>query len=78
MNDAFLAVVAGALGRWLRARGVRTEGLELRGLVPVSIRAKDEDGALGNRIAAMRGPLPVYAEDPGRAAADRARGDGAA
>jgi diacylglycerol O-acyltransferase len=64
VNDVFLAVVAGALGRWLRSRGVRTEGLELRGLVPVSIRAKDEGGKLGNRIAAMRGPLPVYAEDP--------------
>ena len=64
VNDAFLAVVAGGLGRWLRARGVRTEGLELRGLVPVSIRTDDEHGALGNRIAALRGPLPVYAEDP--------------
>ena len=64
VNDAFLAVVAGGLGRWLRARGVRTEGLELRGLVPVSIRTGDEHGALGNRIAALRGPLPVYAEDP--------------
>ncbi|MEX1142769.1 MAG: wax ester/triacylglycerol synthase family O-acyltransferase [Thermoleophilaceae bacterium] len=64
VNDAFLAVVAGGLGRWLRSRGVRTEGLELRGLVPVSIRAKDEHHALGNRIAAMRGPLPVYATDP--------------
>jgi diacylglycerol O-acyltransferase / wax synthase len=64
VNDAVLAVVAGALGRWLRTRGVRTEGLELRALVPVSIRAKDEQGALGNRIAAMRGPLPVYVKDP--------------
>ncbi len=64
VNDAFLAVVAGGLGKWLRTRGVRTEGLELRGLVPVSIRAKDEHHALGNRIAAMRGPLPVYAKDP--------------
>jgi diacylglycerol O-acyltransferase len=64
VNDAFLAVVAGGLGRWLRTRGVRTEGLELRGLVPVSIRAKDEHHALGNRIAAVRGPLPVYARDP--------------
>ncbi|MEA2330947.1 MAG: diacylglycerol O-acyltransferase / wax synthase [Thermoleophilaceae bacterium] len=64
VNDAVLAVVAGALGRWLRTRGVRTEGLELRALVPVSIRAQDEHGALGNRIAAMRGPLPVYVEDP--------------
>jgi diacylglycerol O-acyltransferase len=64
VNDAFLAVVAGGLGKWLRKRGVRTEGLELRGLVPVSIRAKDEHHALGNRIAALRGPLPVYAKDP--------------
>jgi diacylglycerol O-acyltransferase / wax synthase len=64
VNDAVLTVVAGALGRWLRSRGVRTEGLELRALVPVSIRAQDEHHALGNRIAAMRGPLPVYAGDP--------------
>jgi diacylglycerol O-acyltransferase / wax synthase len=64
VNDAVLTVVAGALGRWLRARGVRTEGMELRALVPVSIRSADEQGTLGNRIAAMRGPLPVYVEDP--------------
>jgi WS/DGAT/MGAT family acyltransferase len=64
VNDVVLAVVAGALGRWLRSRGVRTEGMELRALVPVSIRAEEERGALGNRIAAMRGPLPVYARDP--------------
>jgi len=59
-----LAVVSGALRGWLQSRGVRTEGLELRALVPVSIRAQDERGTLGNRIAAMRGPLPVYIEDP--------------
>jgi WS/DGAT/MGAT family acyltransferase len=64
VNDAVLAVVSGALGRWLRTRGVRTQGLELRALVPVSIRTQDERGALGNRIAAMRGPLPVYVADP--------------
>ena len=64
VNDVVLAVVAGALRNWLHARGVRTEGLELRALVPVSIRAEDEHGQLGNRIAAMRGPLPVYVEDP--------------
>ena len=47
-------------------RGIRTEGLELRALVPVSIRSEDERGNLGNRIALMRGPLPVYVEDPVR------------
>src|SRR6185503_11000914 len=59
-----LAVVSGALREWLADRGTRVEGLELRALVPVSIRAAGDRGALGNRIAAMRGPLPVYIEDP--------------
>jgi WS/DGAT/MGAT family acyltransferase len=63
VNDVMLTVVAGALREWLHSRGVRTEGLELRGLVPVSIRA-EQDRGLGNRIAAMRGPLPVYIGDP--------------
>jgi WS/DGAT/MGAT family acyltransferase len=63
VNDVVLTVVAGALRSWLRGRGIRTEGLELRALVPVSIRAEDEQGKLGNRIAAMRGPLPVYVDD---------------
>src|SRR3954465_11482087 len=64
VNDVVLAVVAGGLRTWLRSRGVRTEGVGLRALVPVSIRADAERGELGNRIAAMRGPLPVYVEDP--------------
>jgi diacylglycerol O-acyltransferase len=66
VNDVVLAVVAGALRRWLHGRGIRTEGLELRALVPVSIRAEDEHGHLGNKIAAVRGPLPVYIADPVR------------
>jgi len=66
VNDVVLAVVTGALRKWLDGRGVRTEGLELRALVPVSIRTEDERGDLGNRIALMRGPLPVYIEDPVR------------
>lgn len=64
VNDVVLTVVAGALRRWLGHRGVRTEGLELRGLVPVSIRAEEEHGDLGNKLVALRGPLPVYIEDP--------------
>jgi diacylglycerol O-acyltransferase len=64
VNDVVLCAVAGALRRWLHARSIRTEGLELRALVPVSIRATDQGGQLGNQIAAVRGPLPVYVEDP--------------
>ena len=57
-------MVSGALAGWLRSRGVRTEGLEMRALVPVSVRAKDERGSLGNQLTVMRGPLPVYIRDP--------------
>ena len=64
VNDVVLAVVAGGVRDWLHGRGMRTEGLELRAQVPVSIRAEDERGQLGNRLAAMRAPLPVYIADP--------------
>ncbi|MCL2417843.1 MAG: wax ester/triacylglycerol synthase family O-acyltransferase, partial [Conexibacteraceae bacterium] len=63
VNDVVLAVVAGALGDWLRSRGIRTDGVELRALVPVSVRTKDEHHTMGNRLTVMRGPLPVYIRD---------------
>lgn len=64
VNDVVLTVVTSALRGWLQERGVRTEGLELRALVPVSTRVASEQGQLGNRLTAMRGPLPVYIADP--------------
>jgi WS/DGAT/MGAT family acyltransferase len=64
VNDVFLAVVSGALGRWMRSRGIRTQGLELRGAVPVSVRGEDERGEAGNKITIMVARLPTYCEDP--------------
>jgi WS/DGAT/MGAT family acyltransferase len=64
VNDVVLAVVAGALRHWVRARGLRTQGLEARALVPVSLRGDEDRGMLGNRLAVVRAPLPVYADDP--------------
>jgi diacylglycerol O-acyltransferase len=64
VNDVILSIVAGGIGKYLRARGHDTEGLELRAMVPVSVRAPEEHGALGNRISAMMAPLPVWCEDP--------------
>jgi diacylglycerol O-acyltransferase len=66
VNDAVLAVVAGALGRFLRHRGIDTSGLVLNALVPVSVRAETEQGALGNEVVPMWAPLPVGIEDPVR------------
>jgi diacylglycerol O-acyltransferase / wax synthase len=64
VNDVVLATVSGALGKHLRRRGHNTDGLELKAMVPVSVRADVERGALGNRVAAMMAPLPVWCQDP--------------
>jgi len=64
VNDVILATVAGALGKHLKRRGVDTDGLELKAMVPVSVRTDLESGTLGNRVAAMMATLPVHSEDP--------------
>jgi diacylglycerol O-acyltransferase len=64
VNDVVLAVVAGALGRYLRREGHATAGLVLKAMVPVSVRSDLERGALGNKVAAMWAPLPVGMTDP--------------
>jgi WS/DGAT/MGAT family acyltransferase len=64
VNDVVLAVVAGGLGRYMRLHGYSTDGVVLRAMVPVSVRAEIERGALGNRVAAMWAPLPVGVSDP--------------
>jgi diacylglycerol O-acyltransferase len=64
VNDVVLATVTGALGRYLRAHGHSTIGLELRAMVPISVRAPEERGALGNRVSMMMAPLPVWCTDP--------------
>ncbi|MGZ8666874.1 MAG: WS/DGAT/MGAT family O-acyltransferase, partial [Solirubrobacterales bacterium] len=64
VNDVVLSTVTGALGNYLRARGHDTSELEMRAMVPVSVRTESEQGALGNRVAAMMAPLPVWCEDP--------------
>jgi diacylglycerol O-acyltransferase / wax synthase len=64
VNDVVLATVSGALGKHLRRRGQNTDGMELKAMVPVSVRADVERGALGNRVAAMMAPLPVWCQDP--------------
>jgi WS/DGAT/MGAT family acyltransferase len=63
VNDVVLAAVTGALGRYLRSHGHSTHELELRALVPISVRAADEHGALGNRVSAYMAPLPVWCDD---------------
>jgi diacylglycerol O-acyltransferase len=64
VNDVVLTAVALAVGCFLRRRGHDLEGHQLKAMVPVSVRADAERGALGNRVATMYAPLPVGQEDP--------------
>src|SRR3954467_15533011 len=64
VNDVVLAVVTGALAYFLQSRGRRTEGVELKAAVPVSVRSDDQRGALGNQLTQIMAPLPVFLDDP--------------
>ncbi|MFJ8969448.1 wax ester/triacylglycerol synthase family O-acyltransferase [Streptomyces anulatus] len=63
-NDILLAVVAGALRRWMAGRGDPLPAADPRALVPVSRRRPGGASATGNRLSAYLLGLPVTAADP--------------
>jgi diacylglycerol O-acyltransferase len=66
VNDVVLAIVAGALRRFLRRRGMPVRGLDFRAMVPVNVRSEDEHDALGNRVAMLVARLPLDEPDARR------------
>ncbi len=64
VNDVVLTIVSGAIGRFLRERGLRTQDLDFRVMVPVNTRTERERGAMGNRVANMLVRLPIGERDP--------------
>jgi WS/DGAT/MGAT family acyltransferase len=65
VNDVVLAVVTGALRRWMTTRGEPVRAATaLRAMVPVSVRARSGGGRLGNQISAYFVDLPVGEPDP--------------
>ncbi len=67
VNDVFLAVVAGAVRRFLiEERGSSEkalEGTDFRVMAPVSVRSKDQRGTLGNQVAMWLAALPIDDDD---------------
>lgn len=63
LNDAFLAIVGGALHHYLASAGELPEG-SLTALVPISVRGKRKPGDTGNQITAMIVPLGSDLADP--------------
>ncbi|MGW2344924.1 wax ester/triacylglycerol synthase family O-acyltransferase [Streptomyces sp. NPDC001661] len=64
VNDVLIAVVAGAVRRWLDERGDGSEGVEPRALVPVSRRRPRTAHPQGNRLSGYLVRLPVSEPDP--------------
>ncbi|WP_458249379.1 wax ester/triacylglycerol synthase family O-acyltransferase [Streptomyces sp. MAI_2237] len=64
VNDVLIAVVAGALRRWLDERGDGSEGVAPRALIPVSKRRPRTATPQGNRLSGYLVRLPVDDPDP--------------
>ncbi|MFE2237591.1 wax ester/triacylglycerol synthase family O-acyltransferase [Streptomyces sp. JL2001] len=63
-NDVLLALVSGALRRWIEGRGEPVPGVDPRALVPVSRRRPGAPSAAGNSLSAYLLDLPVTEADP--------------
>lgn len=69
VNDVVLCVVAGALGRFLVARGIPQHALRrgpFRIFCPVNTREATEHGMLGNRVSNILATVPISQRDPVR------------
>jgi diacylglycerol O-acyltransferase / wax synthase len=64
VNDVILAAVTRGFRDLLAARGELEEGLVVRSLVPVSVRAPDDHGAITNKVSAVLANLPAGEPDP--------------
>lgn len=63
VNDAILAVCAGALRRWFDDRGEQLDE-PLVAMCPISIRTEDQKDTLGNQVSSMLTSLATDIDDP--------------
>ena len=64
LNDVVLTIVTGAVRSFLEGRQCDLSEIEFRVMAPVSVRGKEEEGALGNRVSAWIIDLPINEADP--------------
>ena len=63
VNDVFLAIIGGAMRRYLLAKD-DLPAKTLTAMAPISVRSDTEKGDMGNQVAAMIAPLGTHLEDP--------------
>jgi WS/DGAT/MGAT family acyltransferase len=64
VNDVLLATAAGALRRYMEGRGQDVTGVNVRAMVPLSIRSSKDLNRLGNQFGLVILSLPVGVQDP--------------
>jgi len=65
VNDVVLATVAGGVRRFLsESRQFDLSDVDFRAMAPVSVRAQDQRGTLGNHVAMWLVSLPLSEPDP--------------
>lgn len=63
VNDVFLAIVGGALRKYLLSKQDLPKKT-LTAMAPISVRSAGEKGDMGNQVAAMIAPLGTHIADP--------------
>jgi len=63
VNDVVLTVLSEAVARYTKAHGQETDGKIVRFMVPVSLRQKEQRGALGNIISILPIEIPLDIAD---------------
>lgn len=63
VNDVALAVIGGALHKYLTAKGDLPKAT-MTAMAPISVRSADEKSDMGNQVAAMIAPLGTHIADP--------------
>ena len=64
VNDVVLAAISSGFRALLVERGEPLEPHAVPSLVPVSVRAQDDEGGFGNQVSATVADLPVQIDDP--------------
>ena len=64
INDVLLATAAGALRDYLERQGDKSDGVEIRAVVPVNLRPIEKASDLGNQFGLVFVELPIGVEDP--------------
>jgi WS/DGAT/MGAT family acyltransferase len=64
VNDVVLAAISSGFRQLLISRGEQPEPHMVPSLIPVSVRARGDEGTFGNQVSAVVADLPVHIAEP--------------